>query len=68
MFLKRGRPETDDFSIKKLSGCEGKIFQYFKKCDIFYKCDTLTKIFLKCLHIFAFKNIFIFSLQKLAIS
>ena len=25
MFLKQERPETDDFAIKKISCCEGKI-------------------------------------------
>ena len=25
MFLKRERPETDNFAIKKISSCEGKI-------------------------------------------
>ena len=24
MFLKRERPETDDFAMKKISGCEGR--------------------------------------------
>ena len=36
MFLKRERPETDDFVKKKISGWEGKILSrniiiYFKK-------------------------------------
>ena len=41
MFLKRERPETDDFAIYKLSGCEGKILKSFNisiKNDIFYNC------------------------------
>ena len=29
MFLKRERPETDDFVIHKISGCKGKITSSF---------------------------------------
>ena len=39
MFLKRERPETDDFAIK-MSGCEGKIlsrnFNISRKIAIFF--------------------------------
>ena len=36
MFLKRVSPETDDFALKKISGCEGKT--WFNKCKFFYQC------------------------------
>ena len=52
MFLKRERPETDDFAIKKYQVVNEKYFQYFKKCEICVLGDTLTKIFQKCLCIF----------------
>ena len=32
MFSIRERPETDDFAIKKISGCEGKIL-----CEMYQK-------------------------------
>ena len=44
MFLKRERPETDDFGKKKKSGCAGKIsiFQEIIKKKVLI--DKLTKI------------------------
>ena len=57
MFLKREWPETDDFAIKKISGCEGKILSIFQEkiMQSFLQADTLTKKILKIsFHIFAF--------------
>ena len=41
MFLKRERPETDDFAIKEISDCERKKISIFQEM----LADTLTKIF-----------------------
>ena len=63
MFLKRERPETDDFAIKKYLVVD-KILSIFQEMKEVLG-DTLTQIYTKMsLHIL-FLFIFLFSLQKL---
>ena len=51
MFLKREKPETDGFAIKRISGCEGDIlsrnstFQGIRRNFLQVLTDTLTKTF-----------------------
>ena len=58
MFLKRERPETDDFAIKKYQVVHEKYSQYFKKCEIcVFRRHPYKNIPQMSLHIFTFQNI-----------